>query len=242
MGSQPRTCRSGGAGVSPGVADVGVADRVVALAVSTTGSYVSGWVPFFRPPVLTSVVVSAGNTHHFWHLDVSFMAALRPLPPFAWRCCVWVPFSGISLAHWTQTGRQQSKNSRPAFPAAVRVTALMHRNPWVLSTKLVVKPDQLIKRRGKAGLLMLNATWDDAKAWVNARVNTEVTVDGVRGLLNVFIVEAFCPHPSTDEYYICIQSHRFGEEVLFHHEVREWVPRSVAGCCRKRSVRKVSSG
>ena len=121
------------------------------------------------------------------------------------------------------------------------MTAPMHRNPWVLSTKLVVKPDQLIKRRGKAGLLMLNATWDDAKAWVNARVNTEVTVDGVRGLLNVFIVEAFCPHPSTDEYYICIQSHRFGEEVLFHHEVREWVPRGVAGNVQSARFRPAES-
>lgn len=40
---------------------------------------------------------------------------------------------------------------------------------WVKSTKLVAKPDQLIKRRGKAGLLKLNADWADAKEWIVQR-------------------------------------------------------------------------
>lgn len=40
---------------------------------------------------------------------------------------------------------------------------------WVKTTKLVAKPDQLIKRRGKAGLLKLNADWEDAKKWIVER-------------------------------------------------------------------------
>ena len=40
---------------------------------------------------------------------------------------------------------------------------------WVFSTKLVAKPDQLIKRRGKAGLLALNKTWEEAKGWITSR-------------------------------------------------------------------------
>lgn len=40
---------------------------------------------------------------------------------------------------------------------------------WVFNTKLVVKPDQLIKRRGKAGLLALNKTWPEAKEWIVQR-------------------------------------------------------------------------
>jgi hypothetical protein len=40
---------------------------------------------------------------------------------------------------------------------------------WVFTTKLVAKPDQLIKRRGKAGLLALNKTWEEAKPWIAAR-------------------------------------------------------------------------
>lgn len=40
---------------------------------------------------------------------------------------------------------------------------------WVFNTKLVAKPDQLIKRRGKAGLLALNKTWEEAKDWIAQR-------------------------------------------------------------------------
>lgn len=78
--------------------------------------------------------------------------------------------------------------------------------PWVLSERLVVKPDQLIKRRGKGGLLLLNADWAGVRAWVDARAGTDVTVDGVTGRLTHFIVEPFVPHAQTDEYYVCIQS------------------------------------
>ena len=40
---------------------------------------------------------------------------------------------------------------------------------WTFNTRLVAKPDQLIKRRGKAGLLALNKTWDEAKPWIAQR-------------------------------------------------------------------------
>ena len=43
--------------------------------------------------------------------------------------------------------------------------------PWLLQSgaKFVAKPDQLIKRRGKAGLLALNKTWEEAKEWITQR-------------------------------------------------------------------------
>jgi ATP citrate (pro-S)-lyase len=40
---------------------------------------------------------------------------------------------------------------------------------WVHNSKLVAKPDQLIKRRGKAGLLALNKSWTEAKQWITER-------------------------------------------------------------------------
>lgn len=43
-------------------------------------------------------------------------------------------------------------------------------NPWLASTPLVVKPDQLIKRRGKAGLLAVNKTWPEVQAWISERM------------------------------------------------------------------------
>ena len=68
---------------------------------------------------------------------------------------------------------------------------------WVFTDKLVVKPDQLIKRRGKAGLLfvifhctvqgelllifcgvrsLLNKEWAEGKEWIKARAGKQVQV------------------------------------------------------------------
>ncbi|GAA6034023.1 hypothetical protein NBRC10512_007568 [Rhodotorula toruloides] len=89
---------------------------------------------------------------------------------------------------------------------------------WVFTEKLVVKPDQLIKRRGKAGLLALNKTWAEGKQWIAERAGKQVQVEKTTGTLNNFIVEPFCPHPSDAEYYICINSVREGDVILFTHE------------------------
>ncbi|EJD05575.1 ATP citrate lyase isoform 2 [Fomitiporia mediterranea MF3/22] len=89
---------------------------------------------------------------------------------------------------------------------------------WVFSTKLVAKPDQLIKRRGKAGLLALNKTWPEAKQWIAERAGKPVQVEKTTGVLTNFIVEPFLPHPSNNEFYICITSAREGDTILFTHE------------------------
>ena len=54
-------------------------------------------------------------------------------------------------------------------PETNAITADTQLPGWVSNTKLVAKPDQLIKRRGKAGLLALNKSWDEAKEWIRAR-------------------------------------------------------------------------
>jgi len=95
---------------------------------------------------------------------------------------------------------------------------LTSENPWLLTTQLVVKPDQLIKRRGKAGLLAINKSWPEVVEWIKERMNKEVKVEVVSGILDHFIVEPFVPHAQSDEYYICIQSFRENDEVLFYHE------------------------
>jgi ATP citrate (pro-S)-lyase len=85
----------------------------------------------------------------------------------------------------------------------------------VSTTKLVAKPDQLIKRRGKAGLLALNKDWQDAKKWIQDRAGKPQRVESVTGTLSSFIVEPFLPHPSDSEYYICITSGRDADTLLF---------------------------
>ena len=50
---------------------------------------------------------------------------------------------------------------------------ILEQNPWLKTTNLVAKPDQLIKRRGKAGLIAVNKTFDEAKQWVMDRMCKE---------------------------------------------------------------------
>ncbi|KAK7744422.1 beta subunit of ATP citrate lyase [Diatrype stigma] len=92
--------------------------------------------------------------------------------------------------------------------------------PWLLQTgaKFVAKPDQLIKRRGKSGLLALNKTWAEAKAWIAERAGKVQQVEHVAGVLRQFLVEPFVPHPEGTEYYININSVRDGDWILFTHE------------------------
>ena len=66
---------------------------------------------------------------------------------------------------------------RYACERALEEAAATH--AWLKTDKLVAKPDQLIKRRGKAGLLCLNANSDEAKNWILDRAGKNV-----RGLWN----------------------------------------------------------
>jgi len=101
---------------------------------------------------------------------------------------------------------------RPEDPTSF--DALTSENPWLLETKLVVKPDQLIKRRGKAGLLAINKTWPEVVEWIKERMNKECKVEVVTGILDHFIVEPFVPHAQSDEYYICLQVNYFSLRIV----------------------------
>eukprot|EP00913_Durusdinium_trenchii_P034451 g32232.t1 len=95
---------------------------------------------------------------------------------------------------------------------------ILEANPWLKTTNLVAKPDQLIKRRGKAGLIAVNKTFDEAKQWVMDRMCKEQKVEHVTGQLTHFLIEPFVPHKQEQEHYICMLSHRYHDEILFYHE------------------------
>lgn len=65
-----------------------------------------------------------------------------------------------------------------AFETALKqqLDNLPQTHPWLLTDKLVAKPDQLIKRRGKHGLLTLNKTWEEARQWIEERAGKEIKV------------------------------------------------------------------
>ncbi len=101
---------------------------------------------------------------------------------------------------------------------------------WLNTEKLVVKPDQLIKRRGKNGLVLAGATWAQAKDWIKEKSSAPITIygkfdtkgkptdKGIVGQLTHFIVEPLVPHKPTDEAYVAIISNKTGDTILFYHQ------------------------
>lgn len=90
---------------------------------------------------------------------------------------------------------------------------LLETHPWLNQSKLVVKPDMLFGQRGKHDLVGLNLTYDEAQAFVKARMGKQVTIKGCTGPVNTFVIEPFVPHK--EEFYLCIQSNRLDIEVSF---------------------------
>uniref|UniRef100_A0A3Q3IWQ5 ATP-citrate synthase n=1 Tax=Monopterus albus TaxID=43700 RepID=A0A3Q3IWQ5_MONAL len=95
---------------------------------------------------------------------------------------------------------------------------LVQEHPWLLTERLVVKPDQLIKRRGKLGLVGVNLDLNGVREWLKPRLMKETTVGKAKGILKNFLIEPFVPHKQEEEFYVCIYASREGDYVLFHHE------------------------
>jgi len=89
-------------------------------------------------------------------------------------------------------------------------------NPWLKTERLVVKPDQLFGKRGKHGLVLLDANWDGARKYLKENMGVEVAVGGVAGRLTHFLIEPFIPH--REELYVAISSDYDGDNIFFSPE------------------------
>ena len=83
-------------------------------------------------------------------------------------------------------------------PATNTITPDTQLPSWVFTTKLVAKPDQLIKRRGKAGLLALNKTWEEAKEWIQQRAGKPQKVS-----LSIFLPRPLLSASIVQSYLLC---------------------------------------
>lgn len=116
---------------------------------------------------------------------------------------------------------KQSLNAAQVSSAAIEAAGssetfyktLSTEQPWMLGTKLVVKPDMLFGKRGKNNLVLLNADYEGAQKFIGERIGTEVDVSGVKGTLTTFLIEPFVPHQ--EEYYLSIQTVREGDRLSF---------------------------
>ncbi|XP_031122932.1 ATP-citrate synthase alpha chain protein 1-like [Ipomoea triloba] len=90
---------------------------------------------------------------------------------------------------------------------------LQENEPWLSSTKLVVKPDMLFGKRGKSGLVALNLDLAQVASFVKERLGNEVQMGGCKGPITTFIVEPFIPHK--EEFYLNVVSERLGSSISF---------------------------
>lgn len=84
-----------------------------------------------------------------------------------------------------------------------------------------MKPDQLIKRRGKLGLIHVKGNTDSVYNWIKERINKPIRVERAEGTLKNFIVEPFLKHSDDEEAYVCIYSVRDCDVIMFHKQGTE---------------------
>ena len=101
---------------------------------------------------------------------------------------------------------------------ATDFNALRASYSWAQDSSLVAKPDQLIKRRGKLGLVKVKCSLDEAAVWIGDKQKDPFTIGNTTGKLKNFIIEPFVPHEEKDEMYVAIFGTKTGDKILFHHE------------------------
>lgn len=82
----------------------------------------------------------------------------------------------MSLYIWIRSYYLVWKFDIEQVTEATDFTELTNNEPWLSSTKLVVKPDMLFGKRGKSGLVALNLDLAQVADFVKARLGVEVKI------------------------------------------------------------------
>ncbi len=126
-------------------------------------------------------------------------------------------------------GKYSVENKFVTVTPETDLTELPNQHEWLVEEKLVVKPDQLIKRRGKNDLILVDASFDQAKKWIEDKSKAPITIhgefdeqgrpldEGTFGRLDHFLIEPCCTHDEADECYLALMATRDGDEILFYH-------------------------
>nr|CDS32875.1 ATP citrate synthase [Hymenolepis microstoma] len=87
--------------------------------------------------------------------------------------------------------------------------------PFLGTLKLVCKVDQLVKRRGKLGLIICNENFDEVKQWIFNRINKQLKIGSKTDTFKRFLIEPFVPHTPNEEHYLCMYTRKEGDFILF---------------------------
>ncbi|KAL7055292.1 hypothetical protein AAHC03_024375 [Spirometra sp. Aus1] len=130
-------------------------------------------------------------------------------------------------AIYEQTAKSLIRNSfSPSFnlteksiiatPSELPTLPQLH--PWLLTESLVCKPDELIKRRGKLGLVIVRSDYDGVCGWIHEKTRKPLIIGAKSGNLQRFLIEPFIQHQRSDEHYVCMFTQRDGDVILFCSE------------------------
>lgn len=94
--------------------------------------------------------------------------------------------------------------------------------PWLLENRLVVKPDQVIKGRGVAGLVGIDLSFAETAHWIRAHFGKEHLV-GVgnfaqKDKLKRFIIEPFISHAKESEHFLCFRGCKNGDFIIYSNK------------------------
>ncbi|KAK1403306.1 ATP citrate synthase [Heracleum sosnowskyi] len=115
--------------------------------------------------------------------------------------------------HYKRITGAQLQIKSAQITESTNINELVEKEPWLSSSKLVVKPDMLFGKRGKSGLVALNLDLAQVDAFVKERLGKEVEMGGCKGPITTFIVEPFVPH--NEEFYLNMVSDRLGCSISF---------------------------
>ena len=99
---------------------------------------------------------------------------------------------------------------------ATNLEKLPKEYPWLLQEKLVIKPDQLFGKRGKLGLVLLDADFNQVKQYLQEHMNKEITIGKATDKLTHFLIEPY--HAHEKEYYLCMTSERDKDIIYFSEQ------------------------
>ena len=86
------------------------------------------------------------------------------------------------------------------------------RSPQVAQGKWVVKPDELVGKRAKHGLVKVG-NWEEIRAFLDEYRGKEVEIFGVRDRLEYFLIEPYVEHE--EEWFVAIRTAKEGDEILW---------------------------
>ena len=81
-----------------------------------------------------------------------------------------------------------------------------------MAGRWVVKPDELVGKRGKHGLVKVG-NWEEIEEYLKEYRGKEIEISGVKDKLEYFVIEPYVEHE--EEWFVAIRTTKEGDEILW---------------------------